>query len=117
MNPYGQGGYVMIDLRRMTVAMATTTDLITTARTKVALLLTEIPTTTNTTIHTTIPTISLTSQATTTTDKATTPITTITPGLMTAALASPGRAVCAVCSKRASDEMISSIFDKTSPSQ
>ena len=88
MNPYGQGGYVIIDLRRMTAATATTTDLITmdpitTARTREVVLLTEIPTT----IHTMIPTISPTSQDTTTTGRATTLITTTIAVLMIAALA------------------------------
>ena len=107
MNPYGQGGYVIMHLRRTMEATATTTDLITTARTKAALRPTEIPTI----MATTILTISRTSpaRATTTTDRAedTAITTTTTTALTIAALASLGPAAPAASSKCASDEVIS----------
>lgn len=94
-------------LRRMMEATATTTDLITTARTKAALRPTEIPTI----MATTILTISRTSpaRATTTTDRAedTATTTTTTTALMIAAPASLGPAAPAASSKCASDEVIS----------
>lgn len=97
MNPYGQGGYVILGLCRTMVAMATTTVLITTARTKVEVRLMEIPTI----MATTIPTISRISlvRATTITGKVEgTGITTTTiTALMIAAPVSLGPAVPAAC--------------------
>lgn len=105
MNPYGQGGYVIMCLRRTMEATATTTDLITTARIKEDLLLMEILTI----IPTTILTISRINQvrATTITDKEDTDITTTTiTAPMIAVPVSLGLAVPAACWKCASDEMI-----------